>query len=95
LFNGCVNGTNFHLAVKFNLARLQLILNYIKATPPYSNQTDKISQAQNYLDAASSALVVTGASTYAGNESQEVWSNEIAAGNVMKTILSSTTRSIY
>ena len=95
LFNGCVNGTNFHLAAKFNLARLQLILNYIKATPPYSNQTDKISQAQNYLDAASSALVVTGASTYAGNESQEVWSNEIAAGNVMKTILSSTTRSIY
>src|SRR5438132_8994138 len=95
LFNGCVNGTNFHLAAKFNLARLQLILNYIKTTSPYSNQTDKISQAQSYLDASSSALVTTGALTYSGNESSDVWSNQFAAGAVMKTILTSTTRSIY
>ena len=87
LFNGCVNGTNFHLAAKFNLERLRLILTYIKAPPPYSNQTDKITQAQNFIDAASSALAITGSSTYALWEGDGVWSNEIAAGNVMKSIL--------
>jgi hypothetical protein len=82
LFDGCVNGTNFHLAAKFETAKLQIALNKI-------NSSSEATQLQTDLTNAKNILTQVGTSQYTSDQNKNLW-NAISNGyKVIKSILNS------
>lgn len=82
LFDGCKNGTNFHLAAHFELDRLTSELNYLGA---YRNLTAaSTASAQADLNYAADTLQTVGTKSYAGGQSAVIFSNLTAASKAMQ-----------
>jgi hypothetical protein len=73
LFDGCVNGTNFHLEAKFNIARLNIILSDLQAnSAAFGLDDSKLSQAAQDLANAQSTLDTVGTSAYQKGQAQTI-----------------------
>ncbi len=74
LFDGCKNGTNFHLAANFDTLKLTAMYGKIAAIPNLtSNQTATLARIHSDLGSASSALSSVGTSQYTQNSRQSVF----------------------
>ena len=71
LFDGCKNGTNFHLAANFQLQSLTAELNYLESNLNVSSSS--FSQTQSYLNSASSLLNTIGTAPYASGQETPVF----------------------
>lgn len=89
MFDGCANGTNFHLAAKFEVAKLQIALNTISSNTNLS-QNSKITQLQNDITDANSVLSQVGTNAYTSSQDIQLWNDINDAYKVIRLILSST-----
>jgi hypothetical protein len=72
LYDGCLVGTNFHLAAKFEIAKLNIALAKIKENPGNAS-TDEITKFENYITQASLALTNVGTKKYTPATKTSVW----------------------
>ena len=83
LFDGCKTGINFHLAAKFEIAKLNIALLAIQNTNATESQ---ISQLKTDITSAQSALTSVGTSKYTDTTKSQVWNNIQAANTFIKQI---------
>ena len=81
LYGGCKEGINYHLAAKYDLEKATALLAYAKAQQNIS--TEKIAQAQTYLDTARVALNRIGTGQYT-DEGKEIFSGIKNANQAFK-----------
>jgi hypothetical protein len=87
LFDGCANGINFHLAAKFEIAKLQIAFNKINSNQNVSQTS--ITQLQTDITTASGILTQVGTGQYTSQQSTNLW-NAINDGySTIKSILNS------
>lgn len=84
LFNGCKNGTNFHLAAKFEMEKLNLILSNLEQ----KIGADKVAKAKEELMAAQKILATTGSEKY--NPEDQIWTHIKSASEEIKAVIKST-----
>ncbi len=72
LNNGCKDGVNFHLAVKFEMAKLEALIGKARQENLTTDAQTKLDKAQADLDAAKSLLANIGTSEYKGEKGKEV-----------------------
>jgi hypothetical protein len=82
LFDGCRNGTNFHLAAHYELQKLQLELTYLQSAKNLSASSTAAAQA--FLNNASSVLQAADSKAYAGSQSPEIFGNLTLASKAMQ-----------
>jgi hypothetical protein len=82
LFDGCKNGTNFHLAAHFSLQSLTTQLNYLETDKNVS--TSSLAGAQGLLNNASSMLLIVGTKAYANGQANVIFGNLTAASKAMQ-----------
>ena len=82
LFNGCKNGTNFHLAAHFSLQSLTTQLDYLETDKNVS--ASSLGGAQDLLNDASSMLLTVGTKAYANGQANVIFSNLTAASKAMQ-----------
>ena len=87
LFDGCANGTNFHLAAKFEVAKLQIALNTANSNPNVSQTS--ITQLQTDITTASGILTQVGTSQYTQTQNTNLWNAIKDAYSTIKSILNS------
>ncbi len=87
LANGCANGTNDHFYAKFDGAKLQAILDYVKPNATAAGLGAQVSQAQSDIDAAQAALNSVGTFKYDPSNEKAVWDGLKDAATQMKSIL--------
>ena len=76
LYNGCVNGTNFHLDAQFNLARATIILDDLQTNAAAFNlDNSTLLQAQQDLSSAQSTLASVGTGIYQPGQEQAIFGN--------------------
>ncbi len=86
LANGCPNGLNYHFFAKSEIARLNGILNYIRADAIEAGLGSDVETAQGYLDSASAKVQETGNNQYAEGVKEFVWGNIKSAAETIKSI---------
>lgn len=84
LFDGCQAGTNYHIATKFEIEKLGRITDAISSTASSYGFGDNLTQAQNYLSNARSALGGIGTAPYTSQQQDAIWNN---IGNAAQAIL--------
>jgi hypothetical protein len=82
LFDGCRNGTNFHLAAHFELDKLTAEVAYLETNKNVSPSSLVFAQAD--LNNASSTLGAVGSSAYAASQSSNIFGNLTAASKAMQ-----------
>ena len=82
LFDGCKNGTSFHLAAHFSLQSLTLQLNYLEADKNLSGSS--LASANLDLNNASSILQAVGIKPYANGQGDNIFDNLSAASKAMQ-----------
>ncbi len=82
LFDGCKNGTNFHLAAHFGYLKLTAEVTYLESDKNVSNST--LVNAQADLNNASTILAAVGTKAYVGGQGKEIFSNLTAAAKAMR-----------
>lgn len=80
LFDGCKNGTNYHLDAKFNIAKLYAIDARLANS---TNDTTDLNGALVDINNASAELAAVGTSQYTKSSSQQIWNNISAAGSLL------------
>lgn len=73
LYNGCKDGTNFHFAAKWEIAKLTAIEAHVQAQPKAANYSSQLSQVTGDLNTAGSQLSSKGTSDYAPGQESQVW----------------------
>lgn len=86
LFDGCENGTNFHLEAKWDIAKLNIALTRIQNNTNSTNFSDNITQLETAINNAKSALTSVGTSSYTDVTKKEVWDNIKLAENLILEI---------
>ena len=71
IFDGAQNGTNFHLAAKFNVDELQIAYNKLSATTTVSSTT--LTQLQTDITTANSVLTAVGTNQYSKDQQTQLW----------------------
>ena len=79
-FNGCANGTNYHLAAKFEIEKLNRIIDLLEV----NGTTNRTVEARGYLNAAKAALDTVGTTQYTEEQKNAVWNNIKAASRSLK-----------
>jgi hypothetical protein len=82
LFDGCRNGTNFHLAAHFSLQSLTIQLNYLETDKNVSSSS--LASVQAYLNNASSILQTVGTKAYVNGQGDNIFDNLSAASKAMQ-----------
>ncbi len=82
LFDGCKNGTSFHLAAHFSLQSLTLQLNYLETDKNLSGSS--LASANLDLNNASSILQTVGIKSYANGQGDNIFDNLSAASKAMQ-----------
>jgi hypothetical protein len=72
MFNGCQNGTNYHLDAKYSIAKLYAIDAKLRAL---SNNTSDINGSVAALNNASAELGVVGSAQYSNGNGAKIWAN--------------------
>lgn len=88
LFDGCKNGTNFHLAAKFEIAKLEIALSRIENNSNASQFSDKTAQLGTDINNANTTLDSVGAAAYTNETRAQVWDNIKLANAIVKEIAS-------
>ena len=88
LFNGCTNGTNFHLDANFDITRLNVILASLQNNSVAFNLDNAtISQAQRYLSDAQSTLNTVGTASYQNGQAQTLFSDIQNASKIIVQLI--------
>lgn len=88
LYNGCENGTNFHLESRFQVTRINIIYEDLEKNSGVFNLSNSLlTQDGKAISNAQSALNKVGTSMYQGNQSDEVWSNIKESYNVTNQLI--------
>jgi len=85
MFDGCKNGINYHLAAKFELAKLDIALTKIKANSNVSIVQDNVTQLETEVNNAKTELTAVGTSKYT-DSGKQIWDNIKAAYQIVKDI---------
>jgi len=84
LFNGCPEGMNFHFAAKYELEKLDAILDAVDENATAAGLGDDVAAIQGYIDSAQSALDAAGTSQF---NDKGVWNDIRDASNGLKDLL--------
>ena len=88
LYDGCINGTNFHLDAKFDLTRATIILNDLQTNSAAFNLDNAtVSQAQQDLTDAQTALNNVGTSAYQQGQSQTIFNDIQNASKIIVQLI--------
>jgi hypothetical protein len=82
LFDGCKNGTNFHLAAHFGLQSLTIQLSYLEKEKNVS--ASSLVPASAFLTNASSILQAVGIKAYVNSQSNNIFGNLTSASKAMQ-----------
>ena len=72
LFNGCKKGKNFHFQAKFELAKMQIILNVLKENQNLSS-TALVGQFENNFNKAKASLNKFDGEKYSADNEKAIW----------------------
>jgi len=88
LFDGCNNGTNFHFAAKYDLARYQIIFNSIEQNSTSLNvSSSSLTSIQTSLTDAQSVLTAVGSVQYTNTQRQQLSQDLKSAAEGIKAIV--------
>ncbi len=87
LYDGCNTGENFHLAAKFEIAKMNSLMSFVKAMPASANYTSQLSAAQGYIDTAQSTLTTVGTSKYQQGQSKTIFDNISSAYKAIRDVI--------
>lgn len=83
LFDGCKTGSNFHLAAKFNIAKLEIAYDMFSKS---NVSTSSLSKLDNYITTSKSALGRINTAKYSTESKKLVWDNIKLANEIIKQI---------
>lgn len=86
IFDGAQNGTNFHLAAKFNVDELQIALTKLTSTTGVSQTS--ITQLQTDITTANSVLTAVGINQYSSTQQSQLWNALKDGWNTVKSATS-------
>lgn len=89
LFSGCRNGTNFHFAAKFEIARLSDLLAKVSSGPKAAEIAPQAVTIQAELNSAKSALDAVGNASFGENQRDQVWNQIKAAAESFRKLIKS------
>lgn len=72
LFNGCKNGTNYHLAARFDVQKLSIIVARMKSNANFTNASSTLNQAQSNINSITSLLGTVGTASYTASQQQQL-----------------------
>ena len=85
LFNGCKNGFNFHLAKKFEIAKINSVIEYLRANQNASEASNKyLDTAKENIDSASDILSKIGTGKYSEEQEKTFLESVKAAYDALK-----------
>jgi hypothetical protein len=84
LYDGCKEGTNYHLDAKYEIERLTLVLNYYKTQ--WSLTVGQVASVETKLDLAKTALDEVGTAQYTSVQQKNVWNNIKEAAQTLKAL---------
>ncbi len=87
LYNGCRNGTSFHMGARFASDKLGDILVRIQPLAQSAGLGDNVTAAQTVLSSVQSELSSIGTSEYAQGQADQVWSGIRSAAGDVKGII--------
>ena len=87
LYNGCKDGTNYHFAAKWEIAKLKAIEAKVQAQPKAGNYTSQLSQVTSDLNTASSVLSSIGTSDFGPGQEGQVWSSINDAAKTLTQVI--------
>ncbi len=87
LYNGCKDGTNFHMAARFDSDRLGDILVRIQPLAQADGLGSNVTAAQTALSSVQSELASIGTSEYAQGQADTVWSGIRSVAGDLKGII--------
>ncbi len=87
LYNGCKNGTNFHFAAKWDIAKLTAIESQVQSKPAAANFTAQLGQVTSDLGSASAMLQGIGTSDYQPGQQAQVWDPIKDAASVLTQVI--------
>lgn len=87
MFDGCGNGTDFHLGAKFEIEKLTSVLNRIKETNVSANISAKIVVAEGFLVSAQTQLDDLNNGKYTDESRSHVWDSIQSAADEIRDIL--------
>lgn len=82
LFDGCKNGTNFHLAAHFSLDLVNIKFEKIQSTKNLTNSS--LAQIQSHITNASSILTTVGTNVYVDSQGKNIFYNLSTAARLME-----------
>ena len=89
LYDGCKNGTNFHLAAKFDLARFSSIYSSLEANATVLNlSSSTLSQAQQSITDAQSVLTTVGGAAYTSAQEQQLSADLKSISSSLRSLIS-------
>lgn len=94
LWNGCRNGTNFHLDARFEQARLSALLAKIMPIGNAAGLQSDVSAVQSQLDAAKSAIDSLGAADETKDTSAQIWNPLKQAAQDFRKLIADIRRAI-
>ncbi len=87
LYNGCKDGTNFHMAAHFDSDKLGDVLTYIAPMAQSAGLGGNLTAAQGDLGSVQSELSSIGTSEYAQGQSDQVWGGIRSVAKDVKDIV--------
>ena len=88
LYDGCTNGTNFHLEAKFDVTKLGIVYNDLQNNSAAFNlaSSDLATAGQDIAD-AKATLAQVGTAAYTTGQSQTIYTNVKNASNIIARML--------
>ena len=87
LWSGCINGTNFHFAAKFEQARLSALLAKVTPMANAAGLSGDVSIVQTEIDASKTALNSVGTASYGEGDKEPIWAHLKSATEDFKKLL--------
>jgi hypothetical protein len=88
LFNGCPRGTNFHFAAKFEVEKLESILEFIADDAEAAGLGEDVDSAQEDIDATQDVLDDVGTSQYTESQGEDLRGYLRSAADTIMEIIS-------
>jgi hypothetical protein len=88
LYDGCANGTNFHIDAKFDIAKYSTVLVSLQnVSSSFNLNSTALAQAAQSLTDAQATLNQVGTSVYTGSQSQTIFGDiKVAARDISQLI---------
>lgn len=83
LYDGCLNGTNYHFAARFAIAKVNATIIAIMSSDPNATSSD-LNAAQSHINNASAELELVGTQIYKKNEGKIIWANITSSTSLIR-----------